>query len=601
MKRIQGIDGLRAIAVLAVIFYHLNESWVPSGFLGVDVFFVISGFLITKILLDQVVKKGAINLKQFWVKRARRILPALYTMLIFVCGFAMLVNTDLIVQLRRQVLGAITFSSNWVEIASGTNYFNNDQPALLQNLWSLGVEEQFYILWPITIAFLLAINFRASLFISILIATGSYLLMNILYNPNDASRVYYGTDTHTFGIYIGAILAYIYVNKPFMFYNEVWRKVKVPIGVLSLFGIIISFFKFDYNNANTYHYGFLLVSVLTALLLATFLTETGPLQKLLSTYPFVLIGTRSYSLYLWHWPIFVILEQLSMQLNADKYFSYILPFIVLIIAFLCAEVSYSFIEAPILRSGLRRTLALYFHQVSRFTRSAFVIGTVWVLCLGLTITALFIAPTKTKGQIRIEAAMQQQVKSTKGAASMELPQGDTWFYPKGEQLSAIGDSMLVISKPDLVSEFPGVALDAKIGRAWPETSTVIDEQIASDTLRPAVLIVAGTNMGLPNGAYLDDLLNRIGPNHEVVLVNCYAIANKNKPKAQTCAEYVGIYNNVAKRHNNVIVADWASQAKANNQWLDSSGFHPNQEGTAHYIDTIKKAFKTLSERKRATN
>ncbi|MFT4185850.1 MAG: acyltransferase family protein [Micrococcaceae bacterium] len=601
MKRIEGIDGLRAIAVLAVVFYHLNESWVPSGFFGVDVFFVISGFLITKILLDQIVKKGSINLKQFWLKRARRILPALFTMLIFVSGIAMLVDTDLIVQLRTQVLGAVTFSANWFEIASSNNYFNNDQPALLQNLWSLGVEEQFYILWPITIAFLLVINFRASLIISIFIATGSYLLMYTLYNPANVSRVYYGTDTHTYGIFIGAILAYIYVNKPFMFYNDVWRKVKLPVGVLSLIGILISFFKFDYSQANTYHYGFLLVSVLTAILIATFLTETGPLQKLLSTYPFVLIGTRSYSLYLWHWPIFVIFGQLSLQLNAGKSFSNFLPFVILIIAFLCAEVSYNFIETPIIRNGLRRTLALYFNEVSKFTRSMIVAGIIWVLCLGLSITALFIAPTKTKGQIRIEAAMQQQAKTSKGKADMELPPGDTWFYPNGNQLSAIGDSMLVISESDFDKAFSGVSLDAHWGRTWPETSEIIDAQIENDTLRPAVLIEAGINMGLPNEQYLNDLINRIGPNREIVLVNCYVIPNRNKPKEQACASYVKIYDDVAKKHNNVIVADWASIAKENNQWLDYSGFHPTPEGAVHYIDTIKKAFKTLSERERATN
>lgn len=207
--RFAGLDGLRAIAVLTVIVFHLTPGVMPGGYLGVDLFFVISGFLITALLLREREKNGRIRLLDFWRRRARRLLPALGILLLACCSAALLVGGNVLVDLGRQVLGAATFSSNWLSIAGEHSYFTESNPELFRNLWSLAVEEQFYLIWPLALLALLFVPKR-SIRIGIVaaIAVGSAVAMALLYLPGgDATRVYYGTDTHSFGLAIGAVLA----------------------------------------------------------------------------------------------------------------------------------------------------------------------------------------------------------------------------------------------------------------------------------------------------------------------------------------------------------------------------------------------------------
>jgi peptidoglycan/LPS O-acetylase OafA/YrhL len=207
--RLPGIDGLRAIAVLVVIAFHLTPGPLLGGYLGVDLFFVISGFLITGLLLRERAEHGRIRLREFWVRRARRLLPALVMLLLTCSSAAFFVGGDVLVRLWSQLIGALTFSSNWVLIATGSSYFDDSAPELFRNLWSLAVEEQFYLAWPFVVLLVALVPrrwVRASVLAAVAIA--SALAMALLYVPGtDATRVYYGTDTHSFGLAIGASLA----------------------------------------------------------------------------------------------------------------------------------------------------------------------------------------------------------------------------------------------------------------------------------------------------------------------------------------------------------------------------------------------------------
>ena len=208
-RRLPGLDGLRAIAVIVVIAFHFVPAAAPGGYLGVDVFFVISGFLITTLLLRERSRTGRVSVPRFWLRRARRLLPAL-AVVVLTCGAAAaVIGGDVLVHLGSQVLGAATFSSNWLYIVQGTSYFATTSPELFRNLWSLAVEEQFYLLWPGLLILLLFVRWRwLRVVIVSLLAVSSAVAMALLFTPpGDATRVYYGTDTHSFGLALGAAVA----------------------------------------------------------------------------------------------------------------------------------------------------------------------------------------------------------------------------------------------------------------------------------------------------------------------------------------------------------------------------------------------------------
>jgi peptidoglycan/LPS O-acetylase OafA/YrhL len=212
-----GLDGMRALAVIAVLLYHAGLPWIPGGFLGVEVFFVLSGYLITSLLLAEWRAKGSVELKLFWLRRARRLLPALYLLVVVTLSYAVLFLPEEVAGLRSDALAAFGYATNWYLIFGHESYFEAvGRPSLLNHLWSLAVEEQFYLVWPVL--FWVGISFGAArwrhrrVFVGALGGAAlSVLLLAILYVPGaDPSRLYYGTDTRAAGLLIGAALALVW-------------------------------------------------------------------------------------------------------------------------------------------------------------------------------------------------------------------------------------------------------------------------------------------------------------------------------------------------------------------------------------------------------
>ncbi|WP_154402148.1 acyltransferase family protein [Ornithinimicrobium cavernae] len=406
---IHGLDGLRALAVLGVLVFHFTPTVLPGGFLGVDVFFVLSGFLITTLLLREITTRGRVNLLSFWVRRARRLIPALVTVVVVSIAAARLVGGDLLVNIGRQTLGAMTFSTNWVEVAAGASYFHSTSPLLFVNFWSLAVEEQFYLLWPLTLVILLAVTrtARHRIGFAVALALVSALLMAVRYDPQlDSTRVYYGTDTHLFGLMLGVGLAFAWAAPHRAgLTTATWRRWR-PWAVSGALLVLVGLMKLlTDGNPWTFRGGILLACLATVVLIAGLLESPSLWRRLMQLPPLAYLGERSYGIYLWHWPVLMIVATLFPYAEGTTRGKVTLG-AALVLTLVLSELSHRFIETPIRRHGFRATLARARETVRGAGRgelpqiAAVTVG-VLVLLAGVAIAT---APDKSETQRAIEAA-----------------------------------------------------------------------------------------------------------------------------------------------------------------------------------------------------
>ena len=362
MGYIPGLDGLRAVSVIAVMLYHLHAldrtsyGWFQGGFLGVEVFFVVSGFLITSLLIEEHQREGDIDLRQFWLRRARRLLPALFTMLVVVGIWAALWRPDTLARLRTDLPGALFYYSNWLQIVDDVGYFAAlDTPPLLRHLWSLAVEEQWYLVWPLVfVALMRATGNRARrLLVPVLaMAAVSALTMILLYRPDDPDRanfLYLSTITRASGLLLGAALATRWT--PWR-WKGAGRRHLVGLDVVgfgAVAGLGAAVVLLDNESPGLYQGGLLLVSMLSAVAIAA-VAHPGAhaMQRVFGSAPLVQIGKRSYGLYLWHWPVFVLTRAATGPGRLAA---------AVVITVILSEACYRFVEEPVRKGALRRWFA----------------------------------------------------------------------------------------------------------------------------------------------------------------------------------------------------------------------------------------------------
>lgn len=372
--RLLGLDGLRALAALAVLGYHLLPQYFPGGFLGVDVFFVISGFLITALLAKEFRRRGVIDIRRFWKGRFRRIFPAVAFTVVISVALATVVSSDLLVGIRRQLIGSLTFTYNWLEIFQGVSYFDHSNPQFLRNMWSLALEQQFYLLWPVVLIIILrAVPERRQWWVpAILSAAATVETALLAHFGAGITRIYQGADTHSLGIMLGAALALAFpqaldgalpapssappAKRGFT------PQLRAVLAWVGLAGVGLSFFFFAEELGFIYPWGLLAASVLTALIIQGLLAEVVAgsrggkiLVALLNNRPMVWLGERSYSLYLWHWPIFMLVRAGLPTLSP-------LPAAALITvtSLITADLTFRFIENPMRRDGMWATIRGWF-------------------------------------------------------------------------------------------------------------------------------------------------------------------------------------------------------------------------------------------------
>jgi peptidoglycan/LPS O-acetylase OafA/YrhL len=352
-----GLDGLRAVAVLAVIAYHLQLGWAQGGLLGVGVFFTLSGYLITDLLLGQRDVVGHLRLGDFWIRRARRLLPALFLMLAVVVAWVTLLDRSQLPALRGDVVAAAVYLSNWWNIVREASYFARfGPPPPLEHLWTLAVEEQFYLVWPLLLW--LGLRYARGHYrlagLTLAAAALSATAMALLYQPGvDPTRVYEGTDTRAFGLLLGAALAMVWPSRHLHADLALGRRLLLDgVGVVGLVVIALLIWQTDQYSAFLYRGGILLLSVATVMVVAALAHPASLLGPALGWRPLRWIGVRSYGIYLWHWPI-IVLTTPNVQRGVN------LPVAILQVGatVAVAALSWRFVEEPIRRGALGRLWA----------------------------------------------------------------------------------------------------------------------------------------------------------------------------------------------------------------------------------------------------
>lgn len=578
-----GLDGLRAIAVAAVVAFHLVPNAVPGGGIGVDIFFVISGFLITGLLIGERVDTGHIRLRSFWARRARRLLPALAILVLVCSSAALFIGGDVLLGIGRQVLGAATFSSNWLAVANGSSYFGDSTPELFRNLWSLAVEEQFYLVWPFVVLLVMLVRprwVRCAIFLAV--AVGSATEMILLYSPRvDPTRIYYGTDTHSFGLALGAALAVATVGmarRPLEWAK--WPRRTLPaIGGLAVLSLIAIAVTLPADAALNFRGGLAVVAVLSAVAILGAIVPGSLLGAALDAPPLRWIGARSYGIYLWHWPLLVLVTAAEPRWQDSPGTQWMIGVTTVVITVVVAAISYQFVERPIRRVGFGAWVRRGWVGNRRALRvvAGVLIALVVVAGVGGTAVAIIRAPVTGSAQVDVNAGKLALAK----AKFLPPP---TPGAP-GSDIDAIGDSVMLASAPSLLHVYPAMRIDAVVSRQMSTLPEVVRALIHRGELRRVLVVGLGTNGPIAIST-LTQVLAMIGPDRQMVVVNVEEPRVWEGEVNSTLARFAADYDNVE-------LSDWYHAIKPHIDVLARDQIHPGGAGGRIYTAALTLALNRL--------
>ena len=637
LGRLSGLDGLRALAVVAVLVYHADANWLPGGFLGVEVFFVVSGYLITALLLSEWRERGGIDILAFWVKRARRLLPAVFLMILVTLVFAVLFLPGEVAGLRWDALAAFGYATNWYLVFGQESYFEAvGRPSLLKHLWSLAVEEQFYLLWPVLAAGALAVfGRRGLLLLAVAGAMGSTVLMASLYVPDvDPSRLYYGTDTRATGLLIGAALACLWVpgGEASRASAAVKRRLSrrerrtgrlerkwgwaTPVlldvaGVVAFGGLVYLCFAVDEYQGFFYEGGFAVVGVATAVLISA-LIHPRTHTKIMDLWLLRWIGVRSYGIYLWHWPIYMVTRpELDVTLDGPKLLA-----VRLIATLIIADLSYRLVETPIRHGALGRKWRTW-RSAPRYRRRRLNAGwTTAAVALVVVSSALGAAvvraeqpenpvylskkaihtvmpqnePEQTVEKESTNNSIDKNIEKEKQPDEKKEPEKSKALADKDKgsggsvgRVTAIGDSVMLGAAKPLKKELDNLeVMDAAVGLYPMDAIEILRSRSASGELGDTVIIHVGEN-GPFSAKEFDEMMEILG-DRRVVFVNIKVPRAWETPNNEVLAEGTREYPNAS-------LVDWYSVGAAHPEYFWDDGIHLRPRGATAYANLISKSLR----------
>ena len=601
-KYLPSIDSLRALAVLAVIIYHVDVNYLPGGFLGVDLFFVLSGYLISSLIIKEFRKTGTVNLYNFYIRRARRLLPAVYFMITVGLVVMVLFNEVLLRKSHLDAIFGYIYSSNWWYIFHKLDYFDSfGAQSPFKHLWSLAIEEQFYMIFPLL--FLLVNGKKKSkdetyklnknfLYVVLGLILVSLIAHILLFDINNISRIYFGTDTRAFSLLVGVVGATLYPME--RLHSKVTPKQNTIYSAVSLASIATLITVMVYTSEyNTWLYrgGFLLVAILGLIVIISSGKQHTLMSKLLSFKPVVFIGKISYSLYLWHFPILVLTTPVSEIGNPN------IIFVILrvILTFILATASYVFVETPIRKLGFKNYINVIFKKLKKRPRKsrriyAGIVGVVSIFfVMGIFgrsvpfISTAFVKEMETNKETQfVNNGNNKENNQEKSSDSNEDNKKENNTEKKYSSVVVMGDSLTVDIGEKFQELYPGAVIDGKIGRQLYVAVEEAKNYSKYNNENSAIIFQLGTN-GPFTESQIEELVKEFDK-ADIYFVNIKV------PRAWEKTVNAAL-KETQEKHSNIKLIDWYSVANSTKDLFEPDRVHLNQAGIAEMVTLIEKNLK----------
>ena len=606
-KYLPSIDSLRALAVLAVIIYHVDVNYLPGGFLGVDLFFVLSGYLISSLIIKEYKKTGSLNLYNFYIRRARRLLPAVYFMITVVLVVIVMFNGVLLKKSHLDAIFGYIYSSNWWYIFHKLDYFDSfGSQSPFKHLWSLAIEEQFYMIFPLLF---LLINRKKKdkdgfyklnrnfLYVILGVILVSLIAHIILFDINNISRIYFGTDTRAFSLLVGVVGAILYpmdkLNTKITPQENLVYSVVSLISIAALITIMI--YTSEYNTW-LYRGGFLLVAILGIIIIISSGKQHTIMAKLLSFKPVVFIGKISYSLYLWHFPVLVLTTPVS-EIGKPNIFFVVLR---VILTFILAIISYALVETPIRKLGFKNYVSIIYKKIVKKSKKTKKI----VASIATVVSILFVMGIFGKSVPYISTAFVKEMDSNK--ESQYVNKGENNQDNKQNQenkdnkenkdkkddkqneekkyssVIVMGDSLTVDIGEKFQELYPGAVIDGKIGRQLYVAIEEAKNYAQHNSENSAIIFQLGTN-GPFTESQIEDLV-KVFDKADIYFVNIKV------PRAWEKTVNTAL-KEAKEKHSNITIIDWYTVANSGKDLFEPDRVHLNQTGIKEMITLIEKNLK----------